>query len=452
MTTPTRREFIQTGATAATVPFLGFGGTDDALTTLATTSPDEVIEYDSAIPSWIVRHEADSAESLREWASSNDDRRIVTEHGALNMMTVVAPRTHVTGGRFGSGLAHKSYVSLVDLNIAASLPNPLRSLDDASAWDFDLSTVHKQWSWVHGEFGVGGEPSLTDVAFNKDATVTAMDQVRDATWATGLGVDTSTLTPCIIDSGLNAGSIFEDDSGTTRILDESKDFISGKTVAEGGLSVLEDGAGHGTFVTSQVAANPSDSNAEYQGYLPAADILSLRALGDDGSGSTDDIIAAVNHAIEVGIDVTAICMSLGSPLYSTALAEAITTAVENGIPCFVAVGNDRFGTIWTASPGDAPDALGVTATTATGPADERQIAYFANTGPDTGVYDDSGGTTNGARPALGAPGMKIEALTPNGIKVKSGTSMAAPNVMSGACLLQGAVGGLDAEEVYDRLT
>ena len=43
MTTPTRREFIQTGATAATVPFLGFGGTDDALTTLATTSSGDVV-------------------------------------------------------------------------------------------------------------------------------------------------------------------------------------------------------------------------------------------------------------------------------------------------------------------------------------------------------------------------------------------------------------------------
>ena len=445
MTDPTRRDFLSSVPAAAAVPFLGgnlFG--DNALTTLATSSPAELKRYDDGIPSWVVRHDNGSADSVRTWVAPDEDndRRILTEHTELEMMTIVAPRTHVTGGRLGTGLAGKSYVQMIDLNITASLPDPLGTLDDSSVWDFGLTKQQKLLTSAEA-------PDSTGVAFNEDVNTAPMQQVREASYATGHGVDTSTLTIGVIDSGLNAGSVFEDANGNTRILDQSKDLISGETVANGGLSVLSDGAGHGTFVTSQIAANASDST--YDGFLPAADILALRALDDDGSGSTDDIVGALEYLLTLNVTPDAVCMSLGSPLFSQAIADAVAAVVEAGIPVFVAVGNDRFGTIWTASPSDADDALGVTATTATVDETERKIAYFANTGPDPGTLDDSGGDTSGTRPDIGSPGMEVEAMTPDGTAVKSGTSMAAPNVAAAAALLQGATGGLAPADIYDRL-
>src|SRR5688572_13943437 len=54
-----------------------------------------------------------------------------------------------------------------------------------------------------------------------------------------------------------------------------------------------DGYGHGTHVAGIISGGGSDQS----GVAPGAHIISLRAIGDDGSGTTSAVIAAIDWAI-----------------------------------------------------------------------------------------------------------------------------------------------------------
>lgn len=97
-----------------------------------------------------------------------------------------------------------------------------------------------------------------------------------------------------------------------------------------------DGAGHGTHVSSTIAA--SDNGFGMVGVAPATKIIPVKALGDDGSGSmnavADSIYWAANHG-----DVNFITMSLGSPSPAKAIEDAINYANSKGCIVFCAAGN-----------------------------------------------------------------------------------------------------------------
>ena len=87
----------------------------------------------------------------------------------------------------------------------------------------------------------------------------------------------------------------------------------------------EDPDGHGTHVAGIVAAERNNQKG-IAGVAPAAQIVALRALGEDGSGSLADVARAFVYAGRLGLPV--VNASLGGPFESLTLRSAIRNYPE----------------------------------------------------------------------------------------------------------------------------
>jgi subtilisin family serine protease len=84
--------------------------------------------------------------------------------------------------------------------------------------------------------------------------------------------------------------------------------------------------GHGTFVSSVVLMT-----------APDAKVFPIRALNGDGIGNSFAIAAALYYAVGAGAD--AINLSVGMPLETQAISEAVYNAIDAGIPVVCPTGN-----------------------------------------------------------------------------------------------------------------
>jgi hypothetical protein len=464
--TRTRRQYLgglTTGVAAALTPLASVSlpfSDPAAMSELASTydafgggvATDLAIEHGTARnPSWPVVYEAGKRDSLTTWLSESDDRKLLNEHQPSNAATVIVPASDIRS------LAAKGYIKGVDINIEASYVEPVANLQSRlEGSGLGLG------EWQRRLVGtLSTLPSTAGLATDGDAEQVTPQQVREivgADTATVGSIDTTSVTVAVVDTGFNAGGgdilgdRVEGEDYSPRLLGTSKSMITDETVVDDGLSAIEDGNGHGSFVASQILSNPS--NADYQGLMPNANLLVVKALGDDGGGTMADIANGIRYAAEQGVDV--ICMSLGSPQYGEDINKALEYAVEQGSIPVAAAGNDRQGTRWVATPASSEFAIGVGATTGQ-PAVDAKSAYFSNIGPHPGTTDLSQGATNGAEPDVAAPGMKIQALVgqTNGSTTErklSGTSMAAPIVAGVSGLLLASDSSLDSfEAVRSRL-
>jgi len=80
-----------------------------------------------------------------------------------------------------------------------------------------------------------------------------------------------------------------------------------------------DNNGHSTHVTGIICAKNNEYGAV--GVAPKAKVTTIKALGDNGSGSFQGIVNAIKYAGTLNPDV--VCMSLGSPVGSKDMHDAI---------------------------------------------------------------------------------------------------------------------------------
>lgn len=115
---------------------------------------------------------------------------------------------------------------------------------------------------------------------------------------------------------------------------------------------------HGTHVAGIIAAD-----GKIKGVAPDAEIFAYRALGPGGKGTTEQVIEAIEKAVEDGVDI--INLSLGNtvngPDWPTSIA--LDNAVEKGVVAVTSNGNSG-PDMWTVgSPGTSMRAISVGAST-----------------------------------------------------------------------------------------
>ena len=195
-----------------------------------------------------------------------------------------------------------------------------------------------------------------------------------------------------------------------------------------------DGNGHGTHCSGTIGAVHNNQTG-VSGVMADVSIMAIKFLGDDGSGSLEGAIKAIDYATMMDVDLMS--NSWGGGGRSEALLEAIKRASDKGIIFTAAAGNSSSNNDATPSyPASyqVPNMVSVAALTA-----QNGLASFSSYGK-TSVH-------------IAAPGHNILS-TVNGGKydVYSGTSMATPHVSGVLGLLLAKEGRMSHDVLRERLT
>ncbi|GAA3202803.1 hypothetical protein GCM10010451_61640 [Streptomyces virens] len=170
----------------------------------------------------------------------------------------------------------------------------------------------------------------------------------------------------------------------------------------------DDGNGHGTHVAATIAGAA-------HGVAKKANVVAVRVLDDNGSGTTEQVIAGIDWVTENHQGPSVANMSLGGGA-DPALDAAVAKAIASGVTFAVAAGNESTDA-GQGSPARVPEAITVASSTE----DDAQ-SDFSNYGAVVDVY---------------APGSDITSAwndSDEGTKTISGTSMASPHVAGAAAV------------------
>ncbi|OGY81206.1 MAG: hypothetical protein A3I91_01840 [Candidatus Kerfeldbacteria bacterium RIFCSPLOWO2_02_FULL_42_19] len=200
------------------------------------------------------------------------------------------------------------------------------------------------------------------------------------------------------------------------------------------------GVTHGTHVSGIIAATGNNALG-ISGVSWAAMIMPVRALDDEGAGTTDDIAAAINYAVANGADI--INMSFGALGSDQAMDEAVAAADAAGLVLIAAVGNSALDVnTFPFYPACNTNVLGVGAVDA-----DDTAASFTNFGSDC--------------TDVSAPGVNIYSTLytndpdfdfTDDYGLQSGTSMAAPIVSGIAALILSVQSGLTNSQVMQYIS
>jgi subtilisin family serine protease len=207
---------------------------------------------------------------------------------------------------------------------------------------------------------------------------------------------------------------------------------------------VRDTSFHGTHVSGTVVGG--DASGRHIGVAPDATLY--HALGlPDGTGTFAQIVAALEWAVESGVDVAN--LSLGAPGFIAEFLEPIRNTVAAGTVVVASAGNDGEGVVST--PGAVLESLAVGATNADGEIAEFSGGQVVDTGDAWGRDAPDTWPESYVLPDVAAPGVAVRSAFPEGVDPPpggdpvgdqwlelSGTSMAAPHVAGTVALMTAA--------------
>ena len=255
-----------------------------------------------------------------------------------------------------------------------------------------------------------------------------------ATSAWDINNDASAVIVAVIDSGIRLTHTDLKDNLWTK----PGTAIHGIRATDGnGTSTdnPDDDDGHGTHIAGIIGARGNNS-VGISGVAWRTQLMALKFLTAENSGSTSDAITCINYAIENRASV--INASFGSPTYSRAEFEAMTSARNAGIIVVASAGNDgELNDTNDSYPANYPldNIVSVAATTRT-----DTLASFSNYG--------SGSVE------LAAPGAEIYSTSnasDSSYITRSGTSMASPHVSGALALLKASYPSNTYRQLINRL-
>ncbi|MER5562909.1 S8 family serine peptidase [Streptomyces sp. NPDC002506] len=188
----------------------------------------------------------------------------------------------------------------------------------------------------------------------------------------------------------------------------------------------DDGNGHGTHVAGTIAG------AEH-GVAKKAKIVAVRVLDNQGSGSTDQVVAGVDWVTKNHKGPSVANLSLGGTA-DPALDAAVQKAIASGVTFGVAAGNES-ADAGNGSPSRVKEAITVASSTK-----DDQQSDFSNFGSVVDLY---------------APGSDITSdwnTSDTATNTISGTSMATPHVVGAAAVYLAGHKDATPAQVSDALT
>jgi subtilisin len=229
------------------------------------------------------------------------------------------------------------------------------------------------------------------------------------------------VTVAVLDTGVNINH--KDLVGQST---QCKDFTQRDTSLLNGS--CNDKNGHGTHVAGTVLAHGGDGTGIF-GVAPEADLWAYKVLNDRGSGYSDDIANAINHAADQAVSLNEqviISMSLGSSTKNSLIENAVNYAYNKGVLVVAAAGNEGPGDNTIGYPGALVNAVAVAALENVQQNGTYRVADFSSRGnPAT----DGDFVIQERDVEISAPGRAIESTWFDGsYNTISGTSMATPHV------------------------
>ncbi len=210
------------------------------------------------------------------------------------------------------------------------------------------------------------------------------------------------------------------------------------TRCEGGWNFVDDSSeayddhGHGTHVAGTIAQTTNNAVGT-AGLAYCATLMPVKVLTKQGFGTVANVAEGIRYAADEGAQV--INLSLGGPMKSGILEDAVKHALAKGVVIVAAAGNSGRSVGWPAA---YPGVVAVSATDS-----NDKIAWFSSRGPEV---------------SIAAPGVGVTQQTVcNGGRDKcevfgtfNGTSMASPHVAGVAAMVE-ALGVTDSVSVRGAL-